>query len=100
GVQAEAQAGSVDPPVADLAQPPYSRVPRQGICDPGQALRIRDASKTVALLGEPDPRRPGRGRDVLVAVEDALRGKQRGPGKLDRHMAPPRGHDAGRGVVD
>jgi hypothetical protein len=39
-VQAEAQARGVDPPVADLAQAPCSRVPRQGICDLGQALRI------------------------------------------------------------
>jgi len=54
-VQAEAQAGRVDPPVADLAQAPYSRITRPGIYDPGQALRIRDPSKTVALLGKPNP---------------------------------------------
>src|SRR5207237_6384751 len=54
-VQAEAQAGRIDPPVADLAQAPYSRITRPGICDPGQALRIRDLSKTVPLLDEPDP---------------------------------------------
>ena len=54
-VQAKAQARGIDPPVADLAQAPYSRKLRQGICDPGQAPRIRDVSKAVALLGKPDP---------------------------------------------
>jgi hypothetical protein len=38
-VQAEAQARRVDPPAADLAQAPYSRVLRQGIGDLGQARR-------------------------------------------------------------
>ena len=85
-VQAEARARRIDPPVADLAQAPYSRRLRQGICDPGQALRIRYLSKTVALLGEADPRRPGLCRDVLVAVEDDLRGERRVPGHLDRHV--------------
>jgi len=43
-------------------------MPRQGICDPGQALRIRDPSKTVALLGEPDPFRVRLAGDVLVVI--------------------------------
>ena len=98
-VQAEAQAGGVDPPVADLAQAPYSRMLRQGICDPGQAPRIRDASKAVALLGEPDARRPRRGRDVFVPVEDDLRRERRVPRHLDRHVAPGRVHDVKRVVV-
>src|SRR6266480_2821491 len=55
GVQGKAQAGRVDPAVADLAQPPCSRRLRQGICDLSQALRIRDSSKAVVLLGESDP---------------------------------------------
>ena len=46
-VQAEAQARGIDPPVAGLAQPPYSRRLRQGVCDLGQAARIRDSSKAV-----------------------------------------------------
>src|SRR5262249_53264207 len=72
-VQAEAQARRTDPPVADLAQAPDSRITRPGICDPGQALRIRDLSKTVPLLGEPDPLGLRSDRDVLVPVEDHLR---------------------------
>jgi hypothetical protein len=35
-VQAEAQAGRIDPPVADPAQAPYSRLLRPGICDPAR----------------------------------------------------------------
>jgi len=65
-VQAEAQARRIDPPVADLAQAPYSRVLRQGVCDPGQALRIRDTSKTVPLLDKPDPLALRSDRDILV----------------------------------
>src|SRR5262249_56186128 len=88
-VQAEAQARGVDPPVADLAQAPYSRGLRQGICDLGQALRIRDLSKAVALLDEPDPSRRGRSRDVLVAVEDDLGRERRRPRPLRRPPTPP-----------
>src|ERR1700758_4287901 len=35
-VEPEAQARGVDPALAELAQPPYSRILRQGICDPSQ----------------------------------------------------------------
>jgi hypothetical protein len=73
---------------------------RQGICDPGQAPRIRDASKAVALLGEPDPRGTRRRCGVLVAVEDHLRGKRRVPRHLDRHMTPLRVHDVEAVVID
>src|SRR6266568_5092974 len=38
GVQAKAQTGRVDPPVADLAQAPYCRGLRQGVCDLRQGL--------------------------------------------------------------
>src|SRR5262249_60053117 len=96
-VQAEAQARGVDPPVADLAQAPYSRGLRQGICDLGQALRIRDLSKAVALLDEPDPSRRGRSRDVLVAVEDDLGRERRGARRQCRHLCP--GPGPGRGAV-
>ena len=99
-VQAEAQAGGVDPPVADLAQAPYSRITRPGICDPGQALRIRDLSKTVALLGEPDPLGVRGDRDVLVAVEDHLRPERRVPGHLDGQVPERRVHDVEAVVVD
>ena len=64
--QPEAQARGVDPPVAGLAQPPYSRGLRQGLCDLGQAARIRDLGKAVPLLGEPDPGRMSLARDVLM----------------------------------
>src|SRR6201997_754733 len=49
-VEPETQARGIDPPLADLAQPPYSRILRQGICDPGQACRVGDAGETVADL--------------------------------------------------
>ena len=56
-VQREAQARGVDPASADLAQPPYSRILRQGICDPSQAHRVGDRGEAVADLGECYPRR-------------------------------------------
>ena len=82
-IQPEAQARGVNPPVADLAQAPYSRVTRPGICDPGQALRIRDLSKAVPLLGKADALALRGDRDVLVAVEHHLRAERRVPGHLD-----------------
>ena len=41
-VKPEAQARGIDPPPTDLAQPPYSRILRQGICDPSQARGVGD----------------------------------------------------------
>jgi hypothetical protein len=57
GVQAKAQTGAVDPPIADLAQAPYRRVLRQGGCDLRQGLRVGHCGKAVALLREADPGR-------------------------------------------
>ncbi len=99
-VQAEAQAGGVDPPVADLAQPPYSRALRQGLCDLGQAARIRDPSKAVPLLGEADPGRVRGARDILMAVEDHLGAEWRVPGHLDHQVPPGWVHDVEGVVVD
>ena len=99
-VQPEAQAGGVDPPVADLAQAPYSRLPRPGICDPGQALRIRYLSKTVPLLGKADALALRGDGDVLVAVEHHLRAERRVPGHLDGQVPERRVHDVEAVVVD
>ena len=63
---------------------------RQGVCDLGQALRIRDPSKTVALLDEPDPFRTRLAGGVLVPVEDDLGAKRRVPGHLDRQVPQAR----------
>jgi hypothetical protein len=99
-VQAEAQARRIDPPVADLAQAPYSRLPRSGICDPRQALRIRDLSKAVPLLGEPGLFGLPGDRDILMAVEDHLRAERQVPGHLDDQVPERRVHDVKRVVVD
>ena len=92
-VQAEDQARGVDPPVDDLAQAPCSRILRQGVCDLGQAGRIRGTSKAVALLGEGDPGRLGCDRHILMAVQDDLRGERRMAGHLDHQVPPPGVHD-------
>ena len=98
-VKAEDQAGGVDPPVDDLAQPPCSRILRQGVCDLSQASRIRGTSKTVALLGEADPLGLRGHRDVLVAVEDHLSAERRMPGHLDRQVPPGPVHDVEAVVI-
>src|SRR5205823_2693721 len=54
-VEPEAQTCRVDPPVADLAQAPYSRGVRQGVCDLGQTLRVDNIGEAVAFLGEGYP---------------------------------------------
>ena len=89
-IQPEAQAGGIDPSLADLAQSPYSRILRQGICDPGQACGVGDHGETVADLAECYPRLLGLPGDVLVAVEDDLRAERRMPRHLDRHMTDRR----------
>jgi hypothetical protein len=99
-VEAETQAGGVDPPIADLGQAPYRRGLRQGVCDLGQGGGVGEAGEAVALLDEPDPGRPGRGGDVLVAVEDDLRPERRMPGHFDRHVSPLRVQDVEGVVVD
>jgi hypothetical protein len=63
-------------------------------------LWIRDLSKTVPLLGEPDAL-PLRGdRNVLVAVEHYLRPERRVPGHLDHQVPECRVHDVEAVVVD
>ena len=99
-VQPEAQAGRIDPLVADLAAAPYRRGLRQGVCDLSQACGVGDCGEAVALFSIADPRLSGLGGDVLVAVEDDLRGERRMPGHLDRHMAPLRVHDVEGIVID
>ena len=51
-VQREAQAGAVNPTLADLVQPPYSPRLGQGVCDLRQACGVGDMSKTVAFLSK------------------------------------------------
>jgi len=68
-VQAEAQAGSVDPPVADPAQAPYSRRLRQGICDLGQAWAVtaaRAGASGSAADGRNRAAREGAGRELQL----------------------------------
>ena len=86
--------------MADLAQPPYSRILRQGICDPSQARRVGDRGEAVADLAECYPRRCGLPGHVLVAVEDDLRAERRMPRHLDRDMPPLGIDDVKRIVVD
>jgi len=87
-IQPEAQAGGIDPSSADPAQPPYSRMLRPGICDPGQARRVGDHGETIADLVKCHPRRGGLPGHVVVAVEDDLRAERRMPRHLDRHVPP------------
>ncbi len=98
-VQAEDQAGGVDPPVDDLAQPPCSRILRQGVCDLSQASRIRGSSKTVALLGEADALALRADRHILVPVQQDLRAERRMPGHLDRQVPPLGVHDVEAVVI-
>jgi hypothetical protein len=83
-VEPEAQARGIDPALADLAQPPYSRILRQGICDPSQARGIGDRGEAVVDLAECYPRRLRLTGHVFVAVEYDLRAERRMPRHLDR----------------
>ena len=100
-VQPEAQARGVDPPVAGPAQPPYSRVLRQGLCDLGQAARIRDPSKAVPLLGE-SRSRPRARRQATYSWPLRMTCAPNGgcPDILIDQVPPLRVHDVEGVVVD
>ena len=70
-VEPEAQARRIDRGIADLAQPPYSRMLRQGICDPSQARRVGDGGEAVADLREGFPPRLGPAGHVVVGIRQA-----------------------------
>jgi hypothetical protein len=87
-VQGEGQHRRVDPAVAHLAQAPYSRGMRQGLCDPRQACRFIDDSEAVALLPIADAGLVSAAGDVVVTVQDDLCPKGRVAGDLDHHVSP------------
>ena len=99
-VQPEAQAGGVDPPVADLAQAPYSPRLGQGVCDLRQALRVGDRGEAVALFSKTDLLPLRLAGDELVPAPNHLSTERRMPGHLDRQVAPVGVHDVERVVVD
>src|SRR5260370_27404204 len=70
---------------------------RQGVCDLGQAARIRNSSKAVPLLDEADPGRVRLAGDVLVAVEQDLGAERRAPRPI-RYPGPPPGRPCWGGV--
>src|SRR6201997_871476 len=88
-VEVEREADTaVYPTLADLAQPPYSPVLGQGLCDLRQTCGVRDSGKAVSFLGEGDGRLARLAGNVRVAVQDHLGGEGRMPADLDGQMAP------------
>ena len=55
-VEGEAQAGRIDPTLADLAQAPYSPWLGQGLCDSRQACGVRDMQSAPFAPGMPRTR--------------------------------------------
>ncbi len=99
-IEREAQAGGIDPTLAELAQPPYSLLLRQGVCDLRQARRVGDMSKTVAFFGKLDTRLLRRASHIFVTIEDNLGGERRMSADLDGDMAPVRIEDMKPVVID
>ena len=54
-IQAEAEAGGVDPTIADQAEAPYRLGPRQGVCDLSQGLWVVVAVKQLPSFANPRP---------------------------------------------
>ena len=102
-IQRKAEAGGINPALAELAQTPCSLVLRQGICDPRQLRGIGDCSKAVVLFGEADsgilrltgPLYGGLSLTchIFVAVQDDLRPERRVATHFDCQMAPVRIED-------
>jgi hypothetical protein len=85
-VQREAEARAVDPAVDDLAEAPYRRGLRQGVCDLGQACGCVHPREAVSLLREADAGRLCLAGDVLMPVEDHLGAERRMAAHLDREV--------------
>src|SRR5262252_4954323 len=98
-VKGEAHTG-INPTLADLAQPPYSPLVGQGVCDLGQACGVRDSSKAVSVLGKGDAGLARLTGNIFVAIQDDLGGKGRMTTDLDGQMSPIRIDYVKRVVVD
>ncbi len=99
-VQAEDEAGRVDPALDDLAQAPCGRRVGQGVCDPREGRRVGHGGEAVALFAEADPRGLRGAGDMLVPVEHDLRAEGWVPRHLDGEMPEMRVPDVERVVVD
>src|SRR5215471_8038079 len=98
-VEGEAHTG-INPTLADLAQPPYSPVVGQGVCDLRQACGVGDRGKTVSFLGKGDAELARLTGNIFVAIQDDLGGKGRMTTDLDGQMSPIRIDYVKRVVVD
>src|SRR5262249_50304685 len=94
------KAGTVDPALADPAQPPYSPGIGQGVCDFRQVCGLVDNGETVSFFCEGNPVLLSLTGDVLVAIQHDLRSEWRMAGKLERDMPPVGIHDMEGIVVD
>jgi hypothetical protein len=74
-IEHEAQAGRIDPTLADLTEPPYSPLPGQGLCDLRQACGIRDMREAVSFLREAQCCSACLAGNILVAIQDHLGGE-------------------------
>ena len=87
-VEGKAQAGGINPTLADLVQSPYSPSFGQDVCDLRQACGVGNMSKTVAFFRKANSCLSRLASYVLVPVQDHLHGKRRMPTDLDRDVAP------------
>ena len=100
-VEVEGEAHTaINTTLADLAQPPYSPVLGQGVCDLRQACGVGDGGKAVSFLGKADAGLARLTRDIFVAIQDDLGGKRRMTADLDGQMSPIRIDNVKRVVVD
>lgn len=99
-VEAKAQAGRVDPSVANLRQAPYDVRVVQGFRDPVERVEIRAAGETVVLLGKLKALLGRLALDPFMPVEQDERAKGRMAAHPKGHVAPPRVHDVKGIVVD
>src|ERR1700692_2542901 len=99
-VECEAQAAAINPPLADLAQSPYSPLLGQGRCDLGEAGRVGDGGETVAFLGKSDADFTRLAGDVFMAIQDRLGGEWWMPADLDGDMPPVPVENMKRVMID
>src|SRR5260370_28170865 len=87
-IQPETQTRSVNPALADLAQAPYSRSFRQGVCDFGEICGRRDHGETVSFFGKANLLLSGLAGHVLMTVEHCLCTKRGMTRHFDGEVSP------------
>jgi len=99
-IQRKTEAGTIDPALADLTQPPYSPGIGQGVCDFRQVCGLVNDGETVSFFCEGNPLFLCLAGDVFMAIQHDLCSERGMAGQLKSDMSPVGIHDVEGIVID